>query len=240
MIHKLSFSWDSLMKAPAPFRWLVSVPVSFCWPANFWTTIRLFGLLVVIPLFSYNHYLGFLGFILCLYTDGLDGLMARYYPDKSDTRINSWLDFFFWLYVFDFITEDQYDSVGKWFDPLADKIFIISAFFYFGLWLEPVISPWLFYTMAIIEISNRGVIIPLVRKVIMKKPLHIKANKLGKMKFISESLVGFLVMFYYLWPDTLWLSSLNILMFVAIALSVGSMLGHLYPERFIKLKLLKP
>lgn len=240
-MKRLTFQLDSLLSGRWPILGIIAkVPASFSWPPNFWTAIRFFGVLWVILSFKLNPILGALCFAACLYTDALDGLMARSQPVEYSKRPNLWLDFFWWLYVFDYISQKTYDETGEWFDPLADKVFIIACFCYFGLFVQPIIHPALFYLMMAVEFSGRGIIIPYVRKVVMKKPLYIKANKLGKAKFIMESLAGVSIMFCYLisWP---WLIiSANFLVIIGIVFSIGSISGHLWPERFIKMKLLAP
>ena len=235
-MRHLSFSFDNLFQHKSVWGSVASLPVNLYWPANLWSTIRLFGLLPTAIVFNYDSNLGVICFLFILYTDGVDGAIAR-----RQSPFTQWqLDPFFWFYAFGLIKIEVWREVGKWYDPLADKVFIISSFYYFGLILEPIVSPILFYLMVIIEVSNRGFIVPFVRKVIMKKPLYIKANKLGKAKFISESVVGILIMSYHLLDDQLIVSLVDILMPVIVILSLGSMLGHLWPEKFIKLKLLKP
>ncbi len=236
-----SFQLEGLLSGRWPvFGALAKVPVSFGWPANFWTTIRFFGALWVILSFKINPLLGALCFVLCLYTDALDGLIARCQAIEYSRRPKLWLDFFWWLYVFDVIGKKTYDNIGKWFDPLADKVFIIACLYYFGLYVKDLINPTFFCLMVVVEFSGRGVIIPVVRKIIMRKPLYIKANKLGKAKFIVEALLGVIVMLCYL-VDFPWLiNGVVVLMLTAIVLSVGSISGHLWPEFFVKIKLLTP
>lgn len=238
-MKRLNFELDGFDRWPI-LGTIVKVPISFGLPPNVWTAIRFFGAIWVILCFKVNPILGALCFGLCLYTDALDGLMARSQPSDYGERPLICLDPFFYPFFLDWISKETYDNIGKWFDPLADKAFILTCFYYFGLLTKPLISPVLFYLLLAVEFSSRGIIIPFVRKVIMKKPLYIKANKLGKAKFIIESLVGVVIMLCYLvnWP---WLiPGANALMIIGITLSIGSISGHLWPERFIKMKLLIP
>ena len=241
-MKRLSFRLDGLLSDRWPIVGIIArVPAGLEWPPNFWTTIRFFGAFWVILFFNISPVWGALCFAFCLYTDALDGLMARRCrPLTYAQRPKLWLDFFWWLYVFEIIKKKTYDNVGEWFDPLADKVFIITCFYYFGLLNEPLLNPILFYTVMIVELSSRGVIIPVVRKVFLKKHLYVKANKLGKAKFITESLVGLAIMFYYLLGIPALAVSANFLLLVAVTFSLGSVFGHLWPERFIKLKLLTP
>lgn len=240
-MKRLNFQLDGLLSGCWPILGLFAkVPISLGLPPNVWTAIRFFGAIWVILCFKVNPILGALCFAVCLYTDALDGLMARSQPSDYAQRPLIYLDPFFWIYSFDWISKETYDNIGKWFDPLADKVFIIPCFYYFGLFTMPLITPVLFYSVVAVELGSRFFIIPIVRIWMMKKPLYVKANKLGKAKFIIESSVGVAIMLCYLvnWP---WLvGTANFLMFVAIFFSIGSMLGHLWPERFIKMKLLIP
>ncbi len=235
-MKNLSFRLDGLLKSKSVLGVFAKVPASFCWPPNFWTTIRLIGVLPVTLCMYFNHSLGFVCFVLLLYTDAIDGMTAR----ETSPNTSWWLDPFFWLYTFALIKKERWRAAGEWYDPLADKIFISTCFFYFGLLAQPLINATIFYTMVAVELGNRGMIIPLVRKVIMKKPLYIKSNNLGKTKFFSEAIAGVIIMFYYVVDDKRLIEGANWLMIAAIILSIGSMLGHLWPERFIKLKLLIP
>lgn|GEM_PF-2674671 len=205
---------------------LVKIPASWDWPANFWSLLRFVGIFVVILLYRQDRWLGILAFGFFLYTDALDGVMARH----QHRRVYLWLDIFFWLYVIGWIKREIWQKAGQWFDPLADKVFIISSLYYFGLVAKPILWPALFYLAAIVEIVSRLVIIPLIRGVIMKKSLVIKANKLGKAKFINEAIVGGLIMLAQVAPiDS---ALINGWLVVVIALSLGSMLGHIMPEKF--------
>jgi len=240
-MKRWNFQLDGLLSGRWPILGVFAkVPISLGLPPNVWTAIRFFGAIWVVLCFKVHPILGALCFAVCLYTDALDGLMARSQPTDYAQRPKLWMDIFFHLYAYDVINQKTYDETGKWFDPLADKVFIISCFYYFGLFTKPLIIPALFYLMMAVEFSGRGMIIPFIRKVIMKKPLYVKANKLGKAKFIVESSAGVAIMLCYLVNWSWLIPGANFLMIIGIGLSIGSIFGHLWPERFVKMKLLIP
>lgn len=232
---RISLQMEALADLPVVGR-LICLPAKLRWPPNLWTTLRLIGIIFVIPAFSLNYYLGLVCFCFMLLTDGIDGMLAR----KKGYQPIIFLDPLYWLYLLRVISLDIWLYSGRWYDALADKVFIISSFFYFGFVINPItiIDFQLFIIMIIIELSGRLIIIPFWRKVIRGKELYIPSNILGKAKFGIESIVGILVLLSCIINYSGLIEIIYYLMWLIISLSVGSIIGHVYPEKFMQLKLL--
>lgn len=82
---------------------------------NILTIIRIFMLFPIVILIEVNAFLSGILFILAIFTDYLDGKIARRYNKISD--------------------------LGKFLDPLADKILVLGILVYF-VWLK-YFSPWI-------------------------------------------------------------------------------------------------
>jgi len=95
-------------------------------------------------------------FILASITDGLDGYLAR--------KLNQTTDF------------------GKFMDPLADKILVMSAMVYLVVLGE--MSPWI-----LILIESREFVIAGVRMVAANKNIVIAASFWGKLKTVVQMIM---------------------------------------------------
>lgn len=131
---------------------------------NFITTFRLFSVPVVAWLLIKDYYLqGFILFAVSAFSDALDGALAR--------------------------TRGEITKLGKLFDPIADKLLIVTtAFIVIGQFL-PL---WLFYSILIIELVT--ISLALYGKYV--KMMDIQANLFGKIKMILATF-GVLMLLIY-------------------------------------------
>jgi len=114
--------------------------------------------IVLIPLFLYliftptwTHRLWALAvFVFASFTDFLDGWLARKLKQESE--------------------------MGKFLDPLADKILVIAALVAF-LILDPLVPLWM-----VIVIVGRDVLITLMRYLAIKKGETLRTSHFGKIK----------------------------------------------------------
>lgn len=114
--------------------------------------------IILIPLFLYllftpttSHKVwALVVFVFASLTDLLDGWMARKLRQETET--------------------------GKFLDPLADKILVVSALIAF-LFLDPLIPLWM-----VIIIVGRDLLITAMRYLAIKKGVVLRTSKLGKVK----------------------------------------------------------
>ncbi|RLC47283.1 MAG: CDP-diacylglycerol--glycerol-3-phosphate 3-phosphatidyltransferase [Candidatus Cloacimonadota bacterium] len=110
--------------------------------------------------FYYKLYLlSFIVFLIACLTDVLDGHLARKYK---------------------LIT-----NFGKIWDPLADKILVISALFALFVW--DYIYLWM-----VIVIIIREVLVTILRAVMTKKNIYLSADILGKIKTMLQ-MIGIII-----------------------------------------------
>ncbi len=122
---------------------------------NLITLIRV----IIIPFFVYfiiyddyiYRLIGFFLFIVGAFTDLLDGYIARKRKETTD--------------------------FGKFFDPLADKLLVISALIVFFILPDTFIPLWM-----IIIIISRDVLITLMRILAKIKGENFKTSNIGKLK----------------------------------------------------------
>ena len=96
--------------------------------------------------------------LLVSLTDALDGYYARKYNLIS--------------------------KIGKYLDPFADKIFVLSIFFTLYYLLNPHIPLWM-----IIVIFSRDLFVTLLRNIFEVKKLEFSTSKLGKNKTLLQIIV---------------------------------------------------
>ena len=131
--------------------------MNFRWLPNILTSIRV----LLVPIFlyclftEYDHgkFIALITFLVAAITDAYDGIIARKYNLVS--------------------------KFGIFFDPLADKILILSAFYAFMF--IPILSPMVKLWMVIL-ISFRDVVITILRTILQYKGITMITSKLGKLK----------------------------------------------------------
>jgi cardiolipin synthase len=120
--------------------------------------------LVFIP--NRAHQVGALAlFIVAAVTDFLDGWMARRLKQESD--------------------------VGRFLDPLADKVLVISALIAF-LFLDPLIPFWM-----ILIIVGRDVLITLMRYLAVQKGTELRTSRFGKVKTAFQMISIIIIMMVF-------------------------------------------
>lgn len=154
---------------------------------NILTIIRIFMLFPIVILIEVNAFLSGILFILAVFTDYLDGKIARRYNKISD--------------------------LGKFLDPLADKILVLGILVYF-VWLK-YFSPWIVILILFREFMVTGLRLSLVQKGIV-----LPALKSGKLKTFFQDLSILL----YLWD----LPFKYILLMISLVLTLYSGFYYFY------------
>lgn len=134
--------------------------------------------IVLVPIFlailsikiQYGEFLAAAVFILAASTDGLDGYFAR--KRKEVTRL------------------------GKFMDPLADKLLISAALI--SLVELRQISAWVAFVIIGRELAVTG-----LRSIAAAEGVVISASKLGKVKTVSQ-IVAIVLLFIHDFPFNLW------------------------------------
>ena len=141
------------------------------WIPNLLTSTRI--LLVPVFLyclfsdFSHGKLLALLVFFIASITDAYDGKLARKY--------------------------DTITKFGIFLDPLADKFFVLSAFY--GFMFLPVLSTTVKLWM-IILISFRDILVTLLRTVMEYKGITMITSKLGKIKTTFQLITIHLILIF--------------------------------------------
>ncbi len=132
-------------------------------------------------------------FLLASLTDCLDGYLAR-----------KW---------------DQVTAFGKLFDPLADKLLLLSVLFCFA---KSGLVPW--WVMALMGVKE--VLMMVGSMWLLRKNVVVQANQLGKaatVVFIAA------LTFLFPWHPAGWLTTMgNVLLYVAVALSVSALFVYAF------------
>lgn len=170
---------------------------------NLANKITMFRILLI-PIFVLSYYYDQSGisslaiFLLGSFSDFLDGYVARKY--------------------------DMITDFGKFIDPIADKILVLSAFI---LFIERgFVEPWV-----VIVVLFRELLISGFRMLAAKKNISIAADIFGKLKTTTQF---FSVIFFFL---TIILINRNmyiigkVLLYISVALTVLSMINYLYKNR---------
>lgn len=170
---------------------------------NLANKITMFRILLL-PIFVLSYYYDQSGisslaiFLLGSFSDFLDGYVARKY--------------------------DMITDFGKFIDPIADKILVLSAFI---LFIERgFVEPWV-----VIVVLFRELLISGFRMLAAKKNISIAADIFGKLKTTTQF---FSVIFFFL---TIILINRNmyiigkVLLYISLALTVLSMINYLYKNR---------
>lgn len=170
---------------------------------NLANKITMFRILLL-PIFVLSYYYDQSGisslaiFLLGSFSDFLDGYVARKY--------------------------DMITDFGKFIDPIADKILVLSAFIMFID--RGFVEPWV-----VIVVLFRELLISGFRMLAAKKNISIAADIFGKLKTTTQF---FSVIFFFL---TIILINRNmyiigkVLLYISVALTVLSMINYLYKNR---------
>ena len=148
--------------------------MKYKWIPNFLTSTRI--LLVPVFLyclftdFSHGKLLALIVFLSAAITDAYDGKIARKYDIES--------------------------KFGVFFDPLADKLLVLSAFY--GFMFLPVLSTTVKLWM-IILISFRDILVTLMRTLMQYKGVTMITSKSGKLKtFLQITTINFILIYMIL------------------------------------------
>jgi len=155
-----------------------------------------------------NYLLGLLIFIIASTSDAYDGYLARKY--------------------------DVVTAHGKFLDPLADKILVLSAFF--GFWYLEFFPFWMLALIILRDIGITG-----LRMWMIARDRTLETSKFGKSKTAAQ-MIGIYVLlvfilleswpvFEFLHPTLSWISDnfvLWIMMLIVTLLTVGSGIHYLY------------
>lgn len=164
--------------------------------------------IVLVPVFllilsikiKYGQFLAAAVFILAASTDGLDGYLAR--KRKEVTRL------------------------GKFMDPLADKLLISAALI--SLVELRQISAWVAFIIIGREFAVTG-----LRAIVAAEGVVISASKLGKAKTISQ-IIAIVLLFIHDFPFNTWNISLGkIAMGIAVFFTIWSGLDYFMKARHI-------
>ena len=185
--------------------------MKYKWIPNFLTSTRI--LLVPVFLyclfadFSHGKLLALIVFIAAAITDAYDGKIARKYNIVT--------------------------KFGVFFDPLADKLLVLSAFY--GFMFLPVLSTTVKLWM-IILISFRDILVTLLRTLMQYKGITMITSKAGKLKtFLQIITINIILIFLILksyqvdiLTDILQFNSLYFLMVITTAITFYTGVHYVY------------
>lgn len=192
-------------------------------PANTWTAFRALGIIIFIPTLNYGPYVAGLVFAFLLLTDFIDGKVARLHKSYSQ----HWLDPLWYLWRLGLISRQNWEKSGIWFDPMADKIFILSYFYYLGIVQSNLLPLWFWLSLAIIELSGRAVIIPIARSLLCKS-IILPANFWGKAKFVAEAILAVLIFLAYYLQQCDFSAVILALCVITLAMAVFSVVNYIF------------
>ena len=157
--------------------------------------------------FSHGKLLALIVFVTAAITDAYDGKIARKYDIES--------------------------KFGVFFDPLADKLLVLSAFY--GFMFLPVLSTTVKLWM-IILISFRDILVTLMRTLMQYKGVTMITSKAGKLKtFLQITTINFILIYLILKsykvdipPDILQYNSLYFLMVITTMITFYTGIHYVY------------
>jgi phosphatidylglycerophosphate synthase len=205
----------------AVIRGVVSLLAIF--PANAWTTLRLLGVYWLVTAYHQGFITVLMVFLLLLLTDFIDGKVAR----LRNNNLFEWLDPFWWLYKARIISYHAWTRVGKWYDPMVDKVFILGAFYYYGVVYLNILPAWIFWTLFVLELSGRLIIIPMARKK-LGKSLTVPANFWGKWKFFAEAMTGLMILIANFNRTIDWHQPVLVMSLIVLVLSIYSIVNYIF------------
>ena len=185
--------------------------MKYKWIPNFLTSTRI--LLVPVFLyclfadFSHGKLLALIVFVVAAITDAYDGKIARKYDIES--------------------------KFGIFFDPLADKLLVLSAFY--GFMFLPILSTTVKLWM-IILISFRDILVTFMRTVMQYKGVTMITSKAGKLKtFLQIITINFILIYLILQSykvdipsDILQYNSLYFLMVITTMITFYTGIHYVY------------
>ena len=185
--------------------------MKYKWIPNFLTSTRI----LLIPVFlyclfadfSHGKLLALIVFIFAAITDAYDGKIARKYNIES--------------------------KFGVYFDPLADKLLVLSAFY--GFMFLPILSTTVKLWM-IILISFRDIFVTLMRTLMQYKGVTMITSKVGKLKtFLQIITINFILIYLILQSykvdipsDILQYNSLYFLMVITTMITFYTGIHYVY------------
>ena len=185
--------------------------MKYKWIPNFLTSTRI----LLIPVFlyclftdfSHGKLLALIVFLSAAITDAYDGKIARKYDIES--------------------------KFGVFFDPLADKLLVLSAFY--GFMFLPVLSTTVKLWM-IILISFRDILVTLMRTLMQYKGVTMITSKAGKLKtFLQITTINFILIYLILLSykvnipsDILQYNSLYFLMVITTMITFYTGIHYVY------------
>ena len=117
--------------------------------------------MVIYLLLTENYLLGGIWFIVLGFSDALDGSVAR--------------------------LRDEVTEIGRWFDPLADKLLVV---FTGAFMITKFLNIWIFLALVVVELS---ISIRAIYRKMMIRGVNIQANIPGKIKLVLQIIgVGFI------------------------------------------------
>lgn len=153
-----------------------------------------------------------------LFTDNGFHISWNYYASALLFVLASATDFFDGYIAREW---NQSTLLGAILDPLADKMLTLAAFL--GLMMIGEASAWAIYIIIVRELFITG-----IRTIAVTEGISVKASWAGKIKTVAQMIaIGFLLMH---WPFG------NLLLWLAVALTVYSGLEYLYGFRAALLK----
>lgn len=155
--------------------------------------IPVFVAVFFITAIPYNYLISAIVFVLAAATDFLDGYIARKY--------------------------NLVTNLGKFLDPIADKVLVSTAFIVMLAPLGLAILPW-YASIAIAVIIGRELIVSGFRIVAASKGLVLAADKTGKIKtFFQDASIAVLLAGASLMPGVY--SVINIIGLVLLAIATA-------------------
>ena len=181
------------------------------WIPNILTSTRIllvpFFLYFLFSDFSHSKLFALIFFIIASITDAYDGIIARKHNIVS--------------------------KFGIFFDPLADKFLVLSAFYAFMFFpiLTTTIKLWM-----ILLISFRDILITILRTIMQYKGLTMITSKLGKLKTSLQLITIHLILIFLLLKsysisiprNLLNNESLYILMFITTLVTFWTGIHYIY------------
>jgi len=159
---------------------------------------------------SYANFINVIIFCVASFTDFLDGKIARKY--------------------------NLVTTFGKFADPLADKLLVISAMVLLCLQINTIAPDysWIMPGWVIITILCREFIVSGIRLVAVERGTVIAAGVLGKIK-TATTMVAIIVMFFYQINDVFAYAA-AILIYIATFFTIISGIEYFYKNRKIILE----
>ena len=184
--------------------------MKYKWVPNLLTSSRIFLVPVFLYFlfsdFSHGKLLALIFFLIAASTDAYDGKIARKHNIVT--------------------------KFGIFFDPLADKFLILSAFYAFMFFpiLSTTVKLWM-----IILISFRDILVTLLRTIMQYKGITMITSKLGKIKTTLQLVTIHLILIFLILksysiaiPDLFYNESLYFLMIITTLTTFYTGVHYLY------------